>query len=183
MPATPHSASGGCQGASSQTSCASPISSIMHYRVKIRIMSTCSIAAGDSVDHTVTITNTGNVQLRQVMVSATLTASGQAAAGALSAYSCSVNGDTPASLTNPGVTIPKVAPGTLVCTATYTFDTVTKIEAGDLAIATTATAASATTKTGTSRTVTVHQLPHLDVSADNTACASATLGTNAAGED
>lgn len=138
------------------------------------------MAADDSVVLTVTIFNAGNSQLRNVFPGTTLTTSSSGTPGTLSVYSCSLNGASAADLASPGVTVPK--PGTLVCRASYSFGPIGKVEAGNLALATQVTAAELAAETGTTRTVTVHQLPHLDVTADNAACASASLSPNAAGE-
>lgn len=122
------------------------------------------------VTHTVNITNTGNVQLREVMVATALsTNSGANTVTGLTDYSCSLDSAAAATLTSPGVTVPKA--GVLVCTATYTFNTVGTIEAGDLRFTTQVAAAGAATQTGTNRTVTVHQLPRLDVSSSSANCA------------
>lgn len=129
----------------------------------------CCCTAGTVVTHTVTISNTGNVQLRTVTVATTLTtnAGGNTVTG-LTNYSCSLNTATPTTLASPGVTVPQA--GVLVCTATYTFNTIGTIEAGNLQFATQVTAADITTQTGTA-TVTVHQLPQLDVSSSSVNCA------------
>lgn len=138
------------------------------------------MAADDSVVLTVTIVNTGNSQLRNVFPVTTLTTSSSGTPGTLSVYSCSLDGAAAADLVSPGVTVSK--PGTSVCTASYSFGPIGKIEAGNLALATQVAAAELAAETGTMRTVTVHQLPHLVVTADNAACASTSLSANAVGE-
>jgi hypothetical protein len=130
----------------------------------------CCCAAGDTVQHTVVVTNTGNVQLRNVMITTTLTTNngGNTVNTGLSSYSCSLVGGTPATLANTGELVPKS--GVLTCLATYTFATVSTIEAGNLRFDTQVTATSATTQNG-QNTVTVHQLPKLVLSSSSAGCA------------
>lgn len=126
-------------------------------------------AASQTVTHNVTVVNTGNVQLRNVLPTTTLTAGGQHPT--IPAYSCGFQGGAAALALPAGgfAIVPK--PGALVCTATYEFATVQTIEAGNLAFATQVAVAGATSKSGTARTVTVHSLPQLNVSADAATCA------------
>lgn len=138
------------------------------------------------MDHTVVITNTGNSQLRGVTITTTLSTQRAPQPSALGAYSCTsadINSGVAFTLDSPSITtLPHAA--SMTCTATYTFDTVDKIEAGDLTFATSATATSyGTPVAGASRTVTVPSLPAFDVVLNGgAACAvEAPLPTNFAG--
>jgi hypothetical protein len=130
----------------------------------------CRLAAGEMVTHTVVVTNVGNAKLRDVMVTTTRTTNdGVNTVSGPTTYSCSLNSGGSTTLASPGVNLTK--PGVLTCTATYTFATISTIEAGDLRFDTQVTAAGgATTQTG-QKTVTVHQLPKLVVSSSSTGCA------------
>jgi hypothetical protein len=127
--------------------------------------------ADQTVMHTVTVVNTGNVQLRNVLPTTTLTAAASnSPQPVLPTYSCTLNGGTAADLPAGGFAILPQA-GTLVCTAMYVFAAVDTIEAGDLTCSTQVAVSGATSKPGTTRTVNVHSLPQLDVSANNATCA------------
>lgn len=85
--------------------------------------------------HTVTITNTGNVKLRGITISTTVTQGPLATAvtSSLSLYNCTGGSDAalPTALNVSSV---------MVCTATYTFAAVQDIEAGNLLFASTVSA-------------------------------------------
>lgn len=124
--------------------------------------------------HTVTVQNTGNSQLRAVGIATTLTAAGVGGTvNTLPAYSCSINSGAAFTLASPSTTTLPHA-GSMTCTATYAFDTVATIEAGDLAFATSVTADQASAVSGPTRTVTVQQLPAISVSLADPTCASGT---------
>lgn len=118
--------------------------------------------------HTVVVTNTGNAQLRDVMVNTTLTTNNSANAVGGLTYSCSLDGGGSATLASPGVNITK--PAVLTCTAMYTFTGISTIEAGDLRFDTQVTAAGGATPQNDQKTVTVHQLPKLVVTSSSTNC-------------
>jgi hypothetical protein len=120
------------------------------------------------VQHTVVVTNTGNVQLRDIMVTTTLTTNnGANTVSGPTSYSCNLVGGPTTTLLSPGTLVPQG--GVLTCTATYTFTAISTIEAGNLRLDTSVAAASVTAQTD-QKTVTVHQLPQLVVSADSTDC-------------
>jgi hypothetical protein len=120
------------------------------------------------VTHTVVVSNTGNVQLRNVMVITTLTTNnGANTVSGLSSYSCSLAGGSATTLVSPGTLVPQG--GVLTCAATYMFTGISTIEAGNLRLDTSVAAASVTAQTDQT-TVTVHQLPQLDVSSSSTGC-------------
>lgn len=128
-----------------------------------------SFVAGDIVTHTVVVSNTGNVQLRNVMITTALTTNNgaNAVSPGLTSYNCSRDGSAATTLLSPGTLVPQG--GVLTCTATYTFTAISTIEAGNMRLDTSVAAASVTAQTD-QKTVTVHQLPQLVVSADSTNC-------------
>lgn len=130
------------------------------------------------------VTNTGNVQLRNLLITSTLTTdSGATTVTGLTSYSCRINSAGAVTLASPGVILPKGAatPDKVVCTASYTFATIDTIEAGQLAIATQVTAADMSTQTGPSRTVSVPNHPQVLVTLPDATCAAATPNPNQAG--
>jgi hypothetical protein len=80
------------------------------------------MTAGQMVQHVVVIHNTGNVRLRGVDISTTLS---RASVPVLTSYICT-GGDNTTLPSSLNVSI------TMTCTADYTFANVTDIEAGDL---------------------------------------------------
>jgi uncharacterized repeat protein (TIGR01451 family) len=142
------------------------------------------LPAGDVVQHTVEVTNTGNVQLRNVMLVSTLNTSGANTVTGLTAYSCSINNAAPVALASPGVTLPKGAatPDKVICTASYTFSTIGTIEAGQLAISTQVTAADMSAPAADPRTVAVPHRPQVLVQLLDAACATPSPNPNQAGE-
>lgn len=139
----------------------------------------CLPLAGQSVVHTLVITNTGNVRLRDVAITTTLTTS--QGAQALSSYTCTATGGTATSLTPSARDL--LHSGVLTCTATYTFDTVATIEAGSLSFDTTVAAAGVSPDvTVPTQTVVVVNSPRLLLTLDSAACsATAPLPDNFAG--
>jgi hypothetical protein len=118
------------------------------------------------VQHTVNITNTGNVRLRDVSISTALTR-GATPVTTLgdSAYSCA-----------GGVTAGGALPNSLdvhsymVCTAVYTLAGVADIEAGDLDFTAAVSAASVTPETLPVQTLLVPNKPSAVVTLDASTC-------------
>lgn len=129
--------------------------------------------------HTVTISNTGNSRLRGVDI-ATTPSRASTAGSALSAYTCTGGGA--ASLP----TTLEVA-STMTCTATYTFEDVTDIEAGDISFSSTVSATDMTpavAATPNSVPLTVVSQPSVQLVLNATTCdAPDTAGKHGAQSD
>lgn len=134
--------------------------------------------------YTVVVTNTGNVKLRGVTITTTLTTAGPTPVpSGLTAFSCSspaINTGTAFTLGVAGTDLLHAA--VLTCTATYTWSTVETIEAGDLAFASAVTATSygSTIAVGPD-TVTVPSTPQLAFTLDQALCDAASPTPNRAG--
>jgi len=131
------------------------------------------LAAGAVVLHNVMIHNTGNVNLRDVIISTVLSRGAQG----LSSYNCTRAG--------ANITLPNTLPvaSSLNCTASYTFATVQDIEAGDLSFASTVTTADVANPfvaVPANETVTVLSQPRVQLDLNSTACdAPSTAGKEA----
>lgn len=130
----------------------------------------CIGCAGATVDWTLTITNTGNVALRQLSAAPHLTGVGTAETAGLAAFSCSVDAGTAFTLPATGaLSVGKAA----VCTATYTFSNVASIEAGDLTFTAAVSAETWTnpmTVAAPTQTITVDNTPAVTITIDSTKC-------------
>jgi len=136
------------------------------------------VHAGQSVTQTVLIHNTGNVQLRDVNLTTTLSTATGAQAAALPAYSCQLDGG-PSALTLPAA-LPQGS--NLTCVTTYHFSNVQQIEAGDLHFDTMASAAALSEFIILpTKVVAVPGLPKFNMTLDAQACEAAQPSPNFAG--
>lgn len=133
----------------------------------------CCIA-GETVEWTLTITNTGNVALRQLSIATSLTAIGTPYTAGLAAFSCSID-------SGAAFTVPAAAPlpvgKAAVCIAVYSFSSVGAIEAGDLTFAADVAVASwpapdVVTVAATPQTLVVVNTPAVTMEIDSNACAA-----------
>jgi hypothetical protein len=130
--------------------------------------------AGAAVQWTLTITNTGNVALRQLSVASQLTAVTAAYTAGLGAFSCSVDGGTAFAL--PAANPPLLPVGkAAICIATYTFSSVAAIEAGDLTFDADVSVASwpapaVVTVSASPQALTVDNSPAVTMTIDSAAC-------------
>lgn len=136
------------------------------------------VHAGQSVTQTVLIHNTGNVQLRDVNLSTTVSTATGAQAAALPAYSCQLAGG------GSTLTLPAAVPqgSSLSCVATYSFSNVQQIEAGDVRFDTIASAAALSEYIiPPIKVVAVPGLPKFNMTLDAQACEAALPSPNFAG--
>lgn len=121
--------------------------------------------------HTVVITNDGNVRLRAVTISTTLSTASNNAVTGLGAYQCRLDGDSADTALGAGLAVP--VGRILTCKATYTFASVELIEAGNLTFASpvTATAYGSSVSVGPVVAV-VLAMPHFSLTLDGSKCAA-----------
>lgn len=126
------------------------------------------------MEWTLTITNTGNVALRQLSIATSLTAIGTPYTAGLAAFSCSID-------SGAAFTVPAAAPlpvgKAAVCIAVYSFSSVGAIEAGDLTFAADVAVASwpapdVVTVAATPQTLVVVNTPAVTMEIDSNACAA-----------
>lgn len=121
--------------------------------------------------HTVVITNDGNVRLRAVTISTTLSTASSNAVTGLGAYGCRLNGDSSDTALGAGLAVP--VGRILTCKATYTFDTVALIEAGNLSFNSLVTATGYGGNVAAGPVVVgVPALPNFSLTLDNSKCAA-----------
>lgn len=134
---------------------------------------------GDAVSHTVVVLNNGNSKLRGVAVTTTLSTAGPTAAGSLGAYSCKLDGAGAGAA--PPLDLP--AGSNLSCTASYSFNAIARIEAGDLTFACSVGATDyGSTISLPDKVVQVPRRPQFTVTVNEQACGSAQPVPNSAGE-